>query len=775
MRANSSRGFTILETVLAVAVFAMIGLLAARFLLATTRSANQIHRSTQAVTLRDMIFEQYHAYSTVNFFSMAALDTVDASAKDFFHMPDNFGFDGMKITTRADYGTSQSSCTVEGALKWTEGGTEKILQFSRVLTPLNVLPAGADVRVQALSGSTGVAGLQVSAPTVDGSSTVATTDSAGSALLRGVVPGDAVPITITGGLANYDTNSTAGNRTGYYIFSNNNYLTDITTATRIVPTHLNLVVLNSYLPARQITGHVINDDDPAAVDGQQVELDTTTVTLVYSNGRFNRCGVDIQHCRVLTDAQGQYSFYNVIAGSGTLYANGKAGSTPYIPPTNASFRYGYTNFDPVPYLTSDWDLSGYPQLTRDLHVKRKGSWTITPTVGGLPLAAGTIVKVIVEPSRLYGQVTYYQAQTDPSGRVSFYNTINSNQDHSTFYAAAFPPPDPGQYAKLDWTCGGGCMGQANDVSIPLDPGYQLNVQLHDAPGNPGPNVSGMTLSAEQFLDRTISSATTDIAGSAVLPAYTPFGSNYFSSNPASPFQGYVKLSNPSLLITGTLDGTTVDNDTNQNAPHVFVNSNAPGGPIQSDGAGHFSLTGFPYYSENRIYLFCDTATRNCYPSASTVSGVVGPLNVDTSVTLASIFDPFTGGWTLSTTPALLVQSGHTISVQVRAKLVKYRVTGTVMDGRSGQPAAGLNLIDGYTNATAATTQSDGSYSAWLTVSGRTSSARGKVSIGIPAQTVSSITYPMIPTVQLDIPATPDPNSVPLNQSFVFGTNGGGGV
>jgi type II secretory pathway pseudopilin PulG len=768
-------GFTLIEGVLSIVILSFIGIMMAQFVLGHGRASTAARRASKAATLMEMVMEQYRASSSVNFQTLTQLDSLDVSPAQFFKTTDNLGAEGFDITTQALYSTDRSSCTVVATIRWHEGGQEKILVRNKGLVPQNVLPAGADVRVVVTANGVGVPGLSVSARSVNGNSLAVTTDNDGMALLRTVMPGTSVPIQITSTLEDYNTST--GNEPGYYADVNNQFSTTVTTYSVIAMDRLNVLPIDNFHRAGRIYGQLINSDDSNNIAGMQISLGTTNY--VYYAGGLRQCGKDISLCAVTTDASGNFAFNNVIPAAFDLYADGKTGTAPSVAPGDAGFQYGYVNSVPWSYTASDWVYSSYPSVVANPTVRRMGWVKITPTFNTAPVGEDVLVRANFPKNRIWKIGKSCEDKTDASGTVTWYNVIASNQPVE-FLAVKDPPPTLGYFYSQNWTCTGNCYAKRNDIDLPMEGGYFLTGLVKDDPANPPSNVDNITISANFELKNVWSAeGTTANTGDFSVGFFTPLVSANYSGDPLIPSQVYLNLTKPDFMVAATVQGQTIDADTNQPAPNVYLDTRTGATPIiQSDSLGNFTLTEFPYSAEFQTYIYCDPAIFACKPVVSATDLTQRDVTTNTGVGRAKIVnpDPEMGGYVVNNIYWRSISAGTVRTDAImQVTLKKYQIAGVVTDAQLAQPVAGMQIRDAYTDQVVATTQSDGSYSGWFTVTNRSSSNPGRVSLRIAGQVVGGRNYPAISAINITIPSYPNPNAVPLAQNISYFSGSGNGI
>jgi prepilin-type N-terminal cleavage/methylation domain-containing protein len=90
-RLQNRQGFTIIETVMAVAILSLVCMTGSQLLLRITQHASQASMSKKAATLGEMVLEKASSVSLQDYTLLSSLNGTNQSAMDFFHTADNMG------------------------------------------------------------------------------------------------------------------------------------------------------------------------------------------------------------------------------------------------------------------------------------------------------------------------------------------------------------------------------------------------------------------------------------------------------------------------------------------------------------------------------------------------------------------------------------------------------------------------------------------------------------------------------------------------------------
>jgi type II secretory pathway pseudopilin PulG len=128
----SQKGFTIVESVLAVAILSGVGLVIGEVFIRTNRMSDNIRQSERAVALADMVFEQYNAYAARRYDRLPSLNCTRVKPRDFFPEADDFGYGSLYLTTRAEPSPEDSYTRVTVRVSWGAGLFPPSLTFTKI-------------------------------------------------------------------------------------------------------------------------------------------------------------------------------------------------------------------------------------------------------------------------------------------------------------------------------------------------------------------------------------------------------------------------------------------------------------------------------------------------------------------------------------------------------------------------------------------------------------------------------------------------------------------
>jgi type II secretory pathway pseudopilin PulG len=803
---GSTQGFTLVETVAAVALITVVAYMGSRTLLDSNHTILGLRRQKQAATLGEMVLQQYKAYASQSF---QILDTVysvtNQTPQQFFNKADNFGYDGFLITTRANYAQNRSTCAVSVALSWQEGGQAKSATYTKTFSQSNHSAGGGAVQVylkmscgtytlpqDIINNCPGLPGLGLSAPPgTPGNPTVfGTTDSNGQALLKNVLLGNSVALQITAPITG----------PSYYAMNGGNYVSTLTKQIQVVQANLNLIVVTDFKPTGQIKGRVVNDDTINAnppINNLQVTLAGNAV-MMNTMGTFVPCATSTSTCVALTSTTGYYEFDNVIPTADfNLIGTGRAGSNPDFEPTNPNFVQGYTNPNPEYVASSAWNgapLSGPSGLTPivsplDLHVQAMGGATLT-AIDALTNQPLPYVQFYVQ----YPPTPFpaYPAQwlpniTGPNGVISLYNVFanNNNVGLSGLVVEGRRAPQPGDHGLYGSTqyfsCSSNCLGGMVPYQFLLNHQYQLNGQFQDD-SSPSLFATGQA----NIYGR----------GDPMIAPDGTFSVNQYSfpggvNDPTQPFSDNIAVINP-FWTQQTYSLRIHDQDGSDGWPAVHA-ANTFWAPINtpnqnmvytSDANGDYTYSGsFQYWNSYPFNAQCENTTFTCsmcpFSNPASPCPVVTPIHINSQTITYNMGDT-TGmhGWVhygqqLNPQQAI---PGTPPTFNVPNRLKDVMVQGTIT-GIGNQPLTGIQVLD-VNNAVVAVTDSNGAYSGWAAVTGGDATQSGHVQIMIPAgQVVGGTSYsaggsgPIQLTNPVD-PLAPTTSNLQLQPQAL---SGGGGV
>jgi hypothetical protein len=760
---------------------------------------------SRATTLGDMVIQQYDIYATQNYALLNAYNVTLQSPKVFFNKPDNFGFDGLDITTIANFGQNQSSCTITATIGWQEGGNRKTAQFVKVYTQTSSQSSfGGLVQVSVVpscGGYTAISDIQancpgapnmtVSAINASGAPVTATTGTDGSAILSGVMISSAVTIQVTAptpsgvGVSSGSPNFVQGYGVWNPVTSSYNLTASTTIA--VVSSVVNKAVVVQFQAAGQVTGVLTNASDAGVVSGMKVRVGGGALVGGATNGGFQSCNYLWDNgCTVLTSSSpvpGQFTFYNVLPGALSLYADGSPGSNPNVQQTDPAFTWAYTDPQALPFPANSWSNAAVPVLTAPgLSVQRLG-WLVVQTS---PLTAGATVWTnnLTNQFSWYGGGQTFSEITDASGAVYLYNCVFSNSPTQPYNFSGSrgpqPPTDNGWYGQVNnWTCGGSCLGVANTVNLILTQGYTLTGQFLDSyMPTVSTRTANMTFTVVNQSYEGTTSVLTTAGGVFTLYGLTP--ATFTNLPPGTPFTITGSLTSNTIPINVTLSGTVTDTNgvpAGSPAPHAAfqvrslnAGNNYTFTTVTADANGNISWNGYVPYSTNVTFsVVCPGSSLNCTMSP-------GPgTPIDTALESVTWQNASTYGWNVSSGTAQ-VADGQTTTLSLTATLLSFPVQGTVTQAGTGQPIADLQVYDGNNSASWAHTPtiSNGTYSGYFIVAGRQGGSAGSVSVYIPSQLDYQTTYQAASPQTLTVPNPPDPQAPITGINFSMQVGSGSG-
>jgi len=124
-------GFTAVETLVAIAILSLMGLLIGNTLIRTTQAVGSRDDRSRAAALASMVFEQYKSYASINFDELPSHDQTDAAPRAFFNTADDLGYDGLLITTHTQCASDGSACTVQAVIRKSSGKAVPPAVFSQ--------------------------------------------------------------------------------------------------------------------------------------------------------------------------------------------------------------------------------------------------------------------------------------------------------------------------------------------------------------------------------------------------------------------------------------------------------------------------------------------------------------------------------------------------------------------------------------------------------------------------------------------------------------------
>jgi type II secretory pathway pseudopilin PulG len=502
----SSRGFSLVESIVAVLLFVLIALLAARIVMNNTRAIVSTNQNRKAAQLARMVTEQFNNIAATDFYSMATqYHGQSFSPGSFFNTAnDDLGFSGFTILPMVSpQNNGVANLTVK--INWTQERGLKTATFTKSLyaTTSKNIPSGVvDVWVigncaSALTDPSlcpGLSGFQVTAPNADPNyvnqfnknESWATTIN-GHAILRNVKlssDNGNSPIPIQATKSGSSFNTPAGScGTGYYDTATGNVGKVIATVNKTVTlAGPNIAIFKTFLPLGIVTGTLSNDDPSGTKSNLGVLLKGKAINgaVLQSNSK---------GWLVNTDANGTYTFCNVLPSALTITAQGRPGSDPKILTTDPNFLQGYTNPNSysvtLPAASKANDSA--PTLNQPLIVYPIGAVlvkTVQQANTGLTVPNVT-VQIQVPPNAAMPTLQYssYKAKTDVNGIVHLFNLVTSAAPVNVKIDAARAPVISGGYSDQGWAAYGSMVSVQrsasdkhpadNQITLAMDLGYRV--------------------------------------------------------------------------------------------------------------------------------------------------------------------------------------------------------------------------------------------------------------------------------------------------------------
>jgi type II secretory pathway pseudopilin PulG len=138
---RSCAGFTIVEAIIAVAMIGLIGLAIGRVFTGAGSSLFASRERQRAVTLSNMIFEQYKALARVDPGALASVDRTAARPREFFGTPDDLGFDDLRVSANSHPAPGNQAVEILLTIAWGAGKDSRSSQFRRLFSSGNLAPA----------------------------------------------------------------------------------------------------------------------------------------------------------------------------------------------------------------------------------------------------------------------------------------------------------------------------------------------------------------------------------------------------------------------------------------------------------------------------------------------------------------------------------------------------------------------------------------------------------------------------------------------------------
>jgi type II secretory pathway pseudopilin PulG len=805
----NTKGFTLIEALLSVALISIVGLVGSRSLLNITRSTAMQTKNAKVSALAEMVFQQYNSYSAQNFNLLQNFNVTNETPAAFFHKADNFGYDNILITTLAEYAANRSTATITLNLSWIQAGVlRSSATFIKTYTesaqraggavdvyvkiPCNGLVDPAEIAAQC----PGAQGFSVLAPTFNGSNAPVTTDADGHALLGNVALGAAVQIQFTAPTPSSYTIPVGSPNfvQGFYVVDAwNHYVLTTKIPTSVTAGTLNRMVVTDFIRAGTVTGAVVSDQAVTPVpslDGLKIEIQKGYVA---TDAGYSSCA-SIPPCTVYSK-DGTYFFSNVISTTTSIMPEGRIGSDPTIQPSNPVFNWsmiasgGYDSSYSI--SAAEWQLHTPPQVTKDLHFSVLGWLELTTVLKSDP---SQIVPNFPVSCYYENGVPWEQGQpidmnfpwsasatSDSAGKLKLYNIAYNAGSRDIFYDSTKPPSATENGGSISvW--GPARVGAATVFSLPVQSGYELRGYIHDA--NPNANLAlnlGMTGWGLNGGARTNGSGYFSYRG------FRPTMDSYddpLMSDAQVPFPSAINFASTSQMTTVQIAVHTVDRALGTPAPHAGVwvwGGTQPDQYFTSDANGTLNIPTIqvPFFTGLWGNVVCDNTTLVCSLCDSSSScSAAGPQTFDIdSRSTKVLFNP-TQYNALSTgyhyiSPQYVATDGTTgiASGNITVTLDLQQVEGNLVDSL-GRPVPGMHVLYDSSMGTMAYTDGNGHFGpVWMPVSGRSGAGQfGHILLQIGAQQGYDNTSYTVQLAAQDDPSTPIPVTIPLTGGPA---NGGG--
>ena len=794
----SNRGFSLIESVIAVLLMTGVSLIVVELLHKNTVNLVSTRQSRKAAALADMVLEKYDYLATVQFNVLDQLNQTNATAASFFATgQDNQGYDGLFITTVADPPGSDGSRCLTVTISWTAQAPNQRLTMTKYLQPGTGLQGGAPVHVVVVDPSgAGVPGFEVRAAhhyipsylnSIGTNEVIGFTDLNGMVTLNNVATDPALqPMSVYARKVGSDAAVAKADPAfvqGYYVPPNNTWNTKTLSVIQTSANNITFDMRNQdFIALAGIRGTLTN------VAGPNTDMDITMIANAASGSDGQ---IDIQNAwDTGTDAAGRYEFNNVAPGPLELDVDGHLGSDPTVAP-GAGFDQGYSGFggnggDPRIYQTAmaapPLDIIDYALKARPL-----GSLNLTTADFAGNLIPGATVSFTWPDIGRDGGAYAWSGPTDSTGRLRLYNLFAGDNEMTAFSATVAPNgcANIGGYVH---NVNVGCSASAdNPVALSLNVASFIQGTLTDN-ATPGNALANMLVSVPG-LDGNPLYALSAADGSYTLCGISP-DKTYIPNWPKVTF---TFADQSSRRVQGTFSGTAVDNNfTSQGLPGVQIipattlptayvhnvacaadpnPTNALSDAIVTDGAGN--------YGPVCAYIpFQTTVAKTVIGGPPAWSAGTIALSTSTMKEGLAVRSDF---YNAKNTNVTVTNGSTTTSFTLKATLIGQMVSGTVHDASTGSALTGLafdpcsGCSSPATTSCPVTTDSAGQYGpVQACISGRSSSNPGTLSVAIPdglqATNTGKIYAGYMQSVSIPSPASP---AVPLSVNFSLGWKGGG--
>lgn len=128
----NAKGFTAIETVLAVAIFSIVGLMIGDIFTRANRLAENSRQAERAAALGEMVLEQYNAYAARRYDRLPSYDCTRVDPSEFFGGTGDLGYSHLSLTTRAQPSRDGSMTTVTVTVAWGNRVLSPGLTFTKI-------------------------------------------------------------------------------------------------------------------------------------------------------------------------------------------------------------------------------------------------------------------------------------------------------------------------------------------------------------------------------------------------------------------------------------------------------------------------------------------------------------------------------------------------------------------------------------------------------------------------------------------------------------------
>jgi prepilin-type N-terminal cleavage/methylation domain-containing protein len=754
--ALDQRGFSLLETLVAVVLISVVGVIVGQLLQRNTMNMVWNRQTRRAAALADMVIEKYDFLATTSFSTLDQFNQNATAPSAFFSSgPNSQDYADMRITTVASLPNADGSRKLDVAIQWGTGGPQQTFRISKYLAAGTGDPGGAPVYVTVLDESGhGVPGFEVRAAhhynpaytnNIGTNEVIGYTDASGAVTLNNVAVAAALqPMEISARRPGSDSNVPKSDPEfvqGYYVPPTGTW--NVKTLT-VKQTNANAVTYdmrhNDFVRMGSISGTLVNNYGSAAYMNLQLIANGVwgDEQLVESQGWYD----------VETAPDGHYEYNNLAAGSAAITVRGHGGSDPTIPP-GPNFDQGYVGIGgngSAAYIYQMTLASPPPDIANyNLQVRPLGSLNLTAQDPNGVLLPGATVSFVWPELGWGDRGNLWTGSTDTNGGIRLYNLFPGDSVPTAFTGTYAPTScaNPGGYV-YDYMVN--CSaGQDNGVTLRLNAGGTFQGQVTTLSGTPldqyQVSVTG--------LNGSIVSTLTDAGGNFTLCGVGSGNALY----PSWPTVTFTLLDLSTRRITATMSGKAVDrNYSAVTLPNVTIGpastlknsymhnvacatdpnpGNTTSDAITTDASGNFGP--ICTYAPDQ-----GTANKKVVGGPSTWT-LISALAID-NLSLSESLEVLSTYYSPTAT-TVNATSGNTYGgLTVKGKLIMHRVTGTLRDAMTTTPLAGIqfdpcmDVCNSPANTSCpVTTATGGTFGPIdLCVLNRSSSNPGKLSVTVPS-------------------------------------------